>query len=73
MKIASTRFCCAIQSLLDWSGIEDEDGKPLPFSKAQAGEYLTNPEHTRFREAAMWAASIVAEQGHAEIEEDAKN
>lgn len=60
-------------SLLDWSGIEDEAGKPLPFSKAQAFEYLTNPEHIRFREGALWAANIVAEQGQTEIEEDAKN
>lgn len=60
-------------SLLDWRGLEDDAGKPLPFSKAQAYEYLTNPEHVRFREGAMWAANVVAEQGLAEIEEDAKN
>lgn len=60
-------------SLLDWWGIEDQDGKPLPFSKAQAFEYLTKPEHVRFREGALWAANIVAEQGSAEIEEVAKN
>lgn len=60
-------------SLLDWSGIEDEAGGPLAFSKAQAFEYLTNPEHVRFREGALWAANIVAEQGAAEIEEVVKN
>lgn len=28
--------------LLDWEGIEDDDGKPVPYSKEQALAYLTD-------------------------------
>ncbi len=60
-------------SLLDWSGIDGEDGKPEVFSKELANKYLTQPEYEAFRQAAFWAASVVAEQGVMEIEEDAGN
>jgi hypothetical protein len=61
-------------ALLDWDGLEGPDGKPLPFSKEQANEYLTNPKYGgRFRDAALYAANIVAEQKQEEIEDDSKN
>jgi len=61
-------------ALLDWDGIEGPDGKPLPFSKDQANEYLTNPEYDRkFFNAAVYAASVVADKNKIAIEEDAKN
>lgn len=59
--------------LLDWRGVEDEEGKPEPFSKEAANKYLTSPEYEPFRDAVLWAASYVAERGQAEIEEDAGN
>jgi len=61
-------------ALLDWDGIEGPDGKPLPYSKEQANEYLTNPEYDRkFFNAAVWAAGVVADKNKASIEADAKN
>jgi hypothetical protein len=59
--------------LLDWDGLEDDDGKPLPYSKEMAGKLLSDPQYAKFREGVMWAASIVAEQTEAEVEDDAKN
>lgn len=60
-------------SLLDWEGIEGDDDKSIPYSKQQANEFLTNPEYGKFRDGVLWAASVVAEQTAAEIEEDAGN
>src|SRR5262249_32252980 len=60
-------------SLLDWKGVEDDDGKAQPFSKELANKYLTEPEYGPFRDAVLWAATVVAEQGQAEIEADAGN
>jgi hypothetical protein len=60
-------------SLLDWRGIENGTGEPLPFSKEVANKYLTDPEYEAFLWACMWAANVVAQQGQDEIEQDAKN
>lgn len=61
-------------ALLDWDGLETPDGKPLPYSKEQAFEYLTNPEYgRRFLMAAVFAADMVAEQRQEDTEQDAKN
>jgi len=59
--------------LLDWSGLEDDDGKPIPYSKEMAGKLLTEPQYRNFRDAVIWAATVVAEQGEATIEDAAKN
>ena len=60
-------------ALIDWRGIEDDAGNREPYSKEAAKKYLTSPENEPFRQAVMWAATVVAEQGEAEIEEDAGN
>ena len=60
-------------SLLDWRGIENGTGEAEPYSKEAANKYLTNPEYEAFVWACVWAANVVAEQGQAEIEDDAKN
>jgi len=60
-------------SLLDWRGIIDGEGTPLPYSKELANELLTEPRYESFVTACLWAASTVAEQGKEEIEDDAKN
>lgn len=57
----------------DWSGLEDDDGKPLPYSKDKAGELLGDPAYSKFRDGVNWAANAVAEQGQADLEADAKN
>lgn len=59
--------------LLDWEGPEDDEGKPLPFSKAQAKEYLTNPDYKSFRDACMYAATVVGERRAEDVETTAKN
>jgi hypothetical protein len=59
--------------LLDWKGVEDDDGKPEPYSKEAAKKYLIQTEFEPFRNAVLWAATVVAEQGLNEIEEDAGN
>jgi hypothetical protein len=59
--------------LIDWKGIEDDSGAPEPYSKEAANKYLTQPENEPFRNAVLWAATVVAEQGQAELEADAKN
>ena len=60
-------------SLLDWRGIENGTGEPLPYSKETANKYLTDPQYEAFVWACVWAANVVAEQGQAEIEADSKN
>ncbi|MGJ0508857.1 MAG: hypothetical protein ACR652_17360 [Methylocystis sp.] len=59
--------------LVDWSGLEDDDGAPLPFSKAKALEILTNPSFVVFKNAVEWAAAVVGEDDFAEIEDASKN
>lgn len=61
--------CC----LLDWDGLEDEHGQPIPYSKEMAKTMLTDPQYRRFRDAVVWAASIVAENADNEKEEIAGN
>ncbi len=60
-------------ALLDWKGIEDDAGNPEPYSKEVAKKYLMQAEFEPFRNAVLWAATVVAEQGQSEIEEDAGN
>jgi hypothetical protein len=48
-------------------------GAPEPYSKEAANKYLTQPEYEPFRNAVLWAATVVAEQGQADLEADAKN
>ena len=59
--------------LLDWRGIEDDDGSPLAYSKERAREMLADPRMRRFRDAVLFAADIVGELEVAAIEDDAKN
>jgi hypothetical protein len=49
--------CC----LIDWEGLEDEQGKPIPYDKEMAKKLLTDPEFRRFRDGVVWAANIVAD------------
>jgi hypothetical protein len=57
--------CC----LLDWDGLENNDGSPIPFSKEKALELLTNPELRRIRDGVAYAANTVADQNNADREE----
>ena len=65
-------LCCEC-SLLDWRGIDDQDGNPVPYSKELAKKFLTDPQYENLVTACLVAASLVAEQRKEEIEDDAKN
>ncbi len=67
-----TNQCLAATVLLDWRGLEDDNG-PIPFSKEKARELLMDPRYRRFREAVIWAASVVGEEQAAALEDDAGN
>jgi hypothetical protein len=68
-----TSICLQNASLLDWQNLHGDDGEPLPFSKEMARELLTKPEFRAFRDAVLYAATIVGEWSSEEIEADAKN
>jgi hypothetical protein len=52
--------------LVDWSGVEDDDGNPIPYSRDKAREIITDPSLEAFREAVLWASVFVKEFGEAE-------
>lgn len=56
--------------LLDWEGIEDDEGKPIPYDKKKAAQYLTGE---RFRSGVQYACDQVAQGIEEEIEAIAGN
>jgi len=54
--------CMLNTCLLDWDGLEGDDGKPIPYSRDMAEKLLFEPEYRRFRDSVAFAASIVAEK-----------
>lgn len=70
-RITST--CLAATVLIDWSGIEGEDGQPLPYSREKASELLTDPNFRRFRDGVIWAATQVGEDDAEADKDDAGN
>lgn len=54
--------CVVDTILLDWDGLEDDDGRAMPFSKELAADLLADPDMARLREGILYAAAIVAEQ-----------
>jgi hypothetical protein len=59
-----TASCLLNTCLMDWDGLEGDDGNPLPYSKEWADKLIKEPEYRRFRDAVIWAASIVAEENN---------
>jgi hypothetical protein len=59
-RIQST--CLLNACLLDWDGLEEDDGKPIPYSKELARKLLFESSWRKFRDGVVWAANIVAEQ-----------
>lgn len=47
--------------LLDWDGVTEDDDTVIPYSKAKATMLLTNPDFRRFRDAVLYAASLVGD------------
>lgn len=56
--------------LLDWEGIENDDGTPIPYDKKKAAQYLTGE---RFRAGVQFACDQVAQGIEDEVEEIAGN
>lgn len=59
--------------LVDWSGLEDDDGNPLAFSNGKALDILADPSFVVFKNAVEWAAAVVGEDELAETEDASKN
>lgn len=59
--------------LLDWRGLEDDNGEPLAFSRDKAFEILSDPDYIEFREAVDFAAKIVGKDELVEAEAVSKN
>ncbi len=51
--------CLAKTVLLDWSGIEGDDGKPIPYSDEIGLQYLSDPDYLVLRNGVVYAATIV--------------
>ncbi|PWJ81479.1 hypothetical protein C7441_11010 [Pseudaminobacter salicylatoxidans] len=54
--------------LIDWDGLTSE-GKPLPYDKALAEQWCTDPDYEAFADAVVYAAGIV-DRGIADTTED---
>ena len=68
-----TSRCLLNTILLDWDGITEQNGVgevPVPYSKEMAEKLLFERQYRRFRDAVIWAATIVGETDQ-EIKEDA--
>src|SRR5262245_12290538 len=65
--------CLLSTCLLDWEGLEDEEGQPIPFSKQMAQKLLTEPEYRRFRDGVIWASNVVADPLESDVEDTAGN
>ncbi len=68
-----TAICLNETILTNWRNLEDEKGSPLRHSKKVAEGYLTDPNFRRFREAVIYAATIVGEEDEKAAKEDEGN
>jgi len=57
-----TSKCLLETVLIDWDGLEGDDGKPLAYDRAMAERLLTEPDYRRFREAVIMAAAQVGDR-----------
>jgi hypothetical protein len=65
---------CLLEAvLLDWEGITDDKGKPVPYSREMAETLLTDRKYRKFRDGVAWAAQEVGDQDLAALEAAAKN
>lgn len=57
--------------LLDWGGLADDDGNPVPFAEAE--EILTDPAYRVLHEHIRYAAALIGEIDAEFVETAAKN
>lgn len=70
---AATNLVLRKVVLLDWSGLEDDDGAPIPYSPGMAERLIQEPEFAVFRDAVVYAAGIVRDEGKIALEEASGN
>lgn len=68
-----TNQCLLHACLLDWDGLTENDGKPIPYSREKAEELLTDPQYRRFRDAVFNAANLIGDQNAEDVEDAAGN
>ena len=59
--------------LIDWRNLDGADEQPIAYSREMAERLLRDPNYRPLRAAALWAASVVADQRDADVEDDAGN
>jgi hypothetical protein len=59
--------------VLDVEGLEDDDGKPLAYTRELGAQLLLDPEFRVFQAGAAYAGAIVAQRRKADEKLDAKN
>jgi hypothetical protein len=59
--------------VLDVEGLEDDEGKPIKYSRALGEQLLLDPAFRTFQAAAAYAGGVIAGRRKAEEEADAKN
>lgn len=64
--------CLNSTVLLGWDNL-NSGGKAVPYDKETASKLLTDPKFRRFRDAVIWAATLVAETEEEADAEDAGN
>ncbi len=65
---------CIVETILiDWDGVENDQGEALPFNKDVARKILSDPDLRPFRDAVMWASAQVGELRAGDSEGIAKN
>lgn len=62
------RQALARHSLIDWSGVEDDDGRPIPFSSEAAERFFADPDYCRFYDACRVAAFEAGDIKRADLE-----
>lgn len=64
--------CLAATVLIDWDGLEDDNG-PVAFASDLALKLLLDPSYAAFRDGVVWAATQVGAGRAEDAEEAAKN
>lgn len=59
--------------MLDWRGLTEDDGTPIPYSAEKALEYFKDPDLIDLWNAAYWASQQVRNAKKEQLEEDKGN
>lgn len=65
--------CLANTILMDWTGVENDDGSAVEFSAAVATKIMSDPDLAPFKYAVAWAAAQVGDLRADTDKEAAKN